>query len=400
MLQSEGLIQKFAILYLIIWTISPPLGIDMKYRLLAIGCVGIWGVFALQRGYYIEKIHLYAAIFAVFVATVAYMEKGSIDGILKQIAIYMLIVCFLMYAFYQDGKWKEVSWIVPVVLILLIVFNYNTAQALIDDPGIARKIVRADENTYGYMRQGIGGYGLIYPQVCVFPALVAWIKSSFRESKISFVIGCVWIYTFVQYLISAGYSIAIYACVVGLIILFAYKGKNATKGIVISVFVFASIMAAIVYIDSFREALLKLFDGTEVVTKINDLVSTSQTGQAEDSISARKEAYMDSLRVLFQYPLIGSLWNGNGGGHSAIVDVFAKYGILGGVIYTKILFYVPNNYKVNYIESSYIRSISHAVIVSILYVAILNSFSFNFTAMLLLVLPILYEDIIRWEKIE
>lgn len=398
--QMEALIQKIAILYLTIWTISPPLGIDMKYRLLALGCVGIWALVVVKRGYYIEQIHLYALLFMAFVIFVAYFEKGNVDGILQQIAIYILVICFCMNAFYKNGHWNELRGIVPIVLILLIIFNHNTAQALIDDPGIARRIVRADAEIYVYMRQGIGGYGLLYPQVCVFPAVLAWIKSAFRKNRICFVIGIAWLFTFIQYLINAGYSIAIYACLVGGIVLLFYKGKNVTGAIVVSVLVFAGIIAAIVYVESFRNGLLEIFDGTEIVTKINDLLSTSETGEVEGSISARKDAYMDSLWAIVKYPVIGGLWKASGGGHSAILDALAKYGILGLIIFIKMIFYVPDDYKKNYCNTTRIVSVSNAVIVSTLYVTILNSFSFNFAAMLLLVVPLLYEDIIRWEKIK
>ena len=52
-MQLKGtLILKAAVLYLILWTISPPLGIDMIYRFLALGCVGIWAVITAGRGYY------------------------------------------------------------------------------------------------------------------------------------------------------------------------------------------------------------------------------------------------------------------------------------------------------------------------------------------------------------
>ena len=56
--KSQNFIQKAAVLYLIIWTISPPLEIDMIYRLLALGAAGIWFIVALRRRLLVEKAHI------------------------------------------------------------------------------------------------------------------------------------------------------------------------------------------------------------------------------------------------------------------------------------------------------------------------------------------------------
>lgn len=399
MQQKGNLIQKLAVCYLIVWTISPPLGIDMKYRLLALGAVGAWALFAVTRRYYIENTHLYSLVFALAVVFVAYFEYGNIEGILNQIAIYILVICFFMNAFYMDRRWHELSGIVLVVLILLIVFNHRTAEILAEDPSIARRIVRADEEMFPYMRQGIGGYGLIYPQVCIFPAILAWIISSFRKNMLCFVIGCIWLITFVQCVLNSGYSIAIYVSALGAIMLFFYKRKNSTGAIIVSGIVFAGFMMALVYSDGFRESLLNFFDGTEVATKINDMMATNETGAAEGSIQNRMTKYITSVDVMFQYPFLGSLWHSNGGGHSAILDIFAKYGVLGGYVFVKMLFYVPEKYKNQY-RNEKIYSVSNAVIVSILYISMLNSFPYNFMCMIILVLPLLYEDIMKWEGIK
>ena len=63
------------------------------------------------------------------------------------IAFFMLVVCFIINSYYKES-WAELRWLVPVVLILFIIWNYKTVQALIADPTIARRIVRDDEEIY------------------------------------------------------------------------------------------------------------------------------------------------------------------------------------------------------------------------------------------------------------
>ena len=397
--KSQNFIQKAAVLYLIIWTISPPLEIDMIYRLLALGAAGIWFIVALRRRLLVEKVHIYAVVYMFLVILIAYLEKGSFDAIIRQIGIYILVICFIIHCFYKENGWHELSGIIPIVLILLLIYNWRTAEILLEDPTIARKLVRADESVYEYLRQGIGGYSLVYPQVCIFPAILAWILRAYHNNKIYFGIGCIWLYTYILCISRAGYSIAIFATIVGAIMLFFYRGRNIWTAFAIAAVIFLAVMGAILYVDSFREYLLQTFDGTAVAKKIEDLVATSETGAAEGSIQARMKAYQGSTNTILEYPLIGGLWMAGGGGHSAILDQFAKYGVWGGIIYTIMIFAVPNEYKRKYHHPK-VWMISNAVMVSLLFVALLDSITYSFMCMILLVLPLLYEDILRWEGIE
>lgn len=395
---GEGFFQKLMVLYVIVWSISPPLQIDFKYRVLALGCIGIWAIISLKKGLYVEKIHIASAFFAVLVVVIAFFEKGSLDGILQQIAIYILVLCFWINCYYRE-RWDELGGILLIVLVLLTFFNWKTGTALFDDPAIARTLVRADESAYIYLRQGIGGYSLIYAQVCVFPAVLMWCIKAFRKNRISFLIGLIWLISYVRCIQGAGYSIAIFTSIVGVIILFVYKRKSALFAIVISIVIFALGLGAIIYFEGFREFLLTQFDGTAVTKKINDLLLTAEEGAAEGSIYVRIEAYKDSFRTWFTYPIIGGLWRQSGGGHSAVLDMFAKYGIFGGYVFIKLFFWVPEYYK-NKIKHRTIFAVSNATIVAMLFVSILDSCPHSFMCMIMLVLPLLFEDIIKWEKLQ
>lgn len=392
-----GIVQSLCIFYVIVWSISPPLEIDMIYRLLALGCVGIWALSALKNKLYLEKIHVYALFFAIVVAGIAYVEKGSFDAVLQQIAIYILVICFIINSSYRR-HWDELRWILPVIFILLTYYNWNTGTALANDPTIARRLVRADESVYLYLRQGIGGYSLIYPQVCIFPALLLWTVRAFGKKKIYFLLGIVWLASYVRVLLDAGYSLAIFVTCASTVILFFIKRKSAIGTIVVSIMIFAGGLLAIIYFDPLREFLLVQFDGTAVARKINDLMYSFEDDAMTGSLYDRMVAYTGSINVIIQYPVIGSLWNGSGGGHSALLDVFAKYGLLGGTLYGMMIFHVPNSYKKKF-QHAMIVSLSNALIVSLFFVAFLDSFPYSFMCMILLVLPLLYEDIIRWENI-
>lgn len=398
---SLSFIQKIAVLYLIIWTVSPPFQVDMIYRLIALACAAVWfGIWVIRENpIRLGTEQISALFFLVAVMTVVYVEKYEIEVLIKQIALIMLVICFMMNYFYDD-KWDELYGIVPIVLVLLTVWNYKTFSILVEDHTVARLLVRDDETTYEFLRQGIGGYSLIYPQVCISPLIFAWVGKSYKDHKVLFAVGVAWAYTFLRVLELAGYSIALFATCIGLLLLIFYRGKSAVAAFVITILVFAGIMAAIMYIAPFRNWILETFDGTAVARKVNDLVSPSTgSGVTGDSIQVRIEAYSASIRNIFKYPVIGSLWRESGGGHSAVLDIVSKYGLLGGYALVMMFYHVPLHYK-HMTNNKFIVTAANATLVTYMFVSILDSFNYSFTCTILLVAPLLLEDIIKWTGAE
>ncbi len=393
---NYGTIQMFSVLYIVVWTISPFMEIDMIYRLLGVAFAGLWAFILIlrQKPLLIETNTIFALVFLVAVVGVTYIETGKASGIIKQISYFMMVICFIICQYYKK-QWDELKMIVPVVLILLIIFNSRTYFALLQDPSLARQLVRDDENMYQYLRQGIGGYSLIYPQVCVFPALLQWTISAFKKNKLYFALGAVNICSFVLVIFNAGYSIAIFTTAIGVLLLLFYKGNSAVKAFFVALIIFVTIMYLILYVEEFRNWILDTFKSRAVHNKVNDLIASAESRDASGTIAARLTRYMSSIRKIFIYPVIGALWRASGGGHSAVLDTFAKYGLWGGAIYCFMIYFVPVSYKRKY-TNRYIRRTCNATLVAIMTVSILDSISYAFSAMILFVLPLYLEDILKW----
>ncbi len=400
---TYGFIQKIAVLYLIIWTISPPLQVDTIYRIIALGCAVVWVAiwFVRENPITLGKEQVGAIFFLIAVMVVVYFEQYDLSRLIKQIALIMLVICFLMTYFYDD-KWDELSGIVPIVLVLITIWNYKTVDILIEDHTVARLLIRDDEITHDYLRQGIGGYSLIYPQVCISPLIFAWTFKAFKNNKLFFAVGVVWAYTFLRFLELAGYSIALFASAIGLIILLFYRGKNVVPAFIITILLFVMVMASILYIEPFRNWILETFDGTAVARKVNDLISTttSDSGVTGDSIQLRINAYSDSLYDMIKYPIIGTLWRDSGGAHSAVLDTISKYGWLGGYALVMMFYHVPIHYKHQYSNNKFIISTANATLITLMFVSIMDSFNYSFTCMILIVSSLLFEDIIKWTGAE
>lgn len=390
-------VQQISVLYLVIWTISPFMEIDMIWRIGALAAFGLWFLCAMSRGLHLERIHMLAFAFVLLVVLVNVIENSGFSKILRPIQYYMMVLFFIMGHFYR-GKWKELFFIVPIVLLFLLFFNFKSSFTVMQDPTIARKLVRNDEEINVYLQQGIGGYSLIYPQVVAFPVLVMWIFKSIKKRKLYFLIGLVWLVSYVLFVINANYSIAITGSVFSLIILLFYKGHSAGLAFAVSAGLFITLMLMILNVEGFRNMLLEFFDGTAVAKKINDLVATSESGAAEGSINARVITYQATFNTIFRFPVVGGLWWESGGGHSALGEAFAKYGLFGGYVFCKILYCVPGIYKKAFVYKR-IQQMANANLVVLLYVSLLDSITYSFLGMILIITPILYENIIEWDSL-
>lgn len=392
-----GAVQGFAVLYLIVWSIAPPLGIDLVYRLLALALAAVWAVIAFMRRIQLETIHIWALLFVLLIVFVTYVRYNSFSNIIKQIAWYILFVEFIFFSFYsKKNLWHEIELILPIVFLVFIFFNYKTAVVLIEDPTIARKIVRMDDDVVQLMRQGIGGYALVYSQVLMFPAALFWTLKAFRNDRIKFLIGIVWLVSYAFLIANASYSIALFSTFASLFVLLFYKGKSVVGVIVITMILFVGVMASIMYITPWREWLLVTFDGTAVAKKINDLVNPVDSG-GEDSIQVRITQYIRSLQAMLQYPVVGTLWRSAlTGTHSHVLDSFAIYGWFGGYLNIKMIYSAPNYYKNKYDNFKAIISVANAELVVMIFISLFDTLTFEMMCPLFILVPLIMEDIKNW----
>ena len=399
LLSIDKFIQSMLVLYLIAWTISPPLQIDTIYRIAALGAAVLWFILNIPYQVKFERIHILAIVFMLLVMFVALIEgKGSLGSVLKPINLYMLVLAFLMAYSYKD-RWDELAPLVPIVLIMLTYFNYQTYKIVLNDPAVARLIVRNDPEIYKYMRQGVGGYALLYSQVCILPMVLTWIMGAFKKHWVKFAIGVIWLVSYTQYLLNSGYTIAVVTSIAGLIILFFYKKKSVAPAILIVSVLIVVLVWLIGYVDGFRNALLDFFDGTTVAKKINDIYLSITTDETADSIMVRIERYKAALQTMITYPFIGGLWfeGGSGGGHSALLDNFAKYGIFGGYVFINIIFEFTNSLKKK-LDSFKDIQLANALFISIFLIVLLNAMPHNLVLLIILGLPMFNSDIIKWRE--
>lgn len=389
----QTVLQMVSVLYLLVWSVAPPLQLDMIFRLLALGLAFVWFFIEFFRRFEFTMMQIWCALFMVAVAVIAYLHDGA-GAVMGEIAVYMMVLGFFINM-YSSDSWQHYRIVVPITLGLLIFFNYRTATALAADTSIARRLVRDTEELYVYMRQGVGGYGLIYPQVCIAPVVLAWTLKSFKHNKLCFLLGVAWVVTFWTVLNDAGYSIAIIATVVSAMVLIFYRRQSVWPAFLLSAVLIIVGVLLLVYVEGFRNLVMQLFEGTKVVHKIEDLLSTAE-GETADSFASRINRYWRSIQTCLQFPLIGGLlFGGVGGGHSEILDAFARYGIWGGVPTVVMIFRTPSYFKNEYTSSTIIATANAHITVTAL-VSLFDPFVYNVYLPLLILCPVMYTDILIW----
>ena len=387
------LLRRLMMLYLLVWSVSPPLSIGIVFRVLALACAAGWFILTMITDYQFGTMQKLALIFLLMVILVTLLENQfDFTKLMKQIALYMLVLSFLMSSYYND-KWDELRFLIPLFLLLLIVFNTITFNELLKNANLARRIVRADDSMYGYLRRGVGGYALLYAQVILFPVLLSWMITMKKRNSYFFVLGIIYIVSYALLIYKAGYTIAIVATLAGVSILFFYKKKSIIPGLLIAFGMILLIIWVIGYVDPIRTFLLDLFKGTTVADKVNDIYATIHgTGTAE-SIDSRQEKYMVSINIIFiRFPFIGSLWNANPGGHSAILDAFAKYGLFGGFMYVSMITFAPRRVKEES-ASGKMYPVANAMLVSLLIVTLLDSVPYEMIFPIIVMAPLLFSEI-------
>ncbi len=389
----QTIVQMVSVLYLLVWSVAPPLQMDMIFRVIALGLAFVWFLIEFFRRFEFTRMQIWCALFMVAVAVITYIMDGA-SSVLGEIAIYMMVLAYFISVYCSDS-WLNYRIVVPIVLALLVFFNYRTANALKNDTSIARLLVRDTEELYQYMRQGIGGYGLVYPQVCIAPVVYAWTLKSFEHNKFFFVLGLVWSISFWMVLSNAGYSIAIITAVISAAILVFYRRQSVVPAVIIAIVMVVAMVLLLVYVEGFRNLVLQIFEGTKVVRKIEDLMSTAE-GEVADSFANRITRYARSLQCIFQYPLIGGvLFGGLVGGHSEILDMFGRYGVWGGIPTLVMIFHTPRYFKSRSVSTTVLAT-ANAHTMSIMLVALFDPFVFQVYFPLLILCPVMYSDIMKW----
>lgn len=353
-------VQTAAVFYIGAWTLSPPLFISDLARRGAVVAFGLWVICELTRRTGVIARPTLAVIIALVFLAYTTAVTAYLDGVQTVVGGIQTIVFVMFLIFFESARragLMKYRWVLWGGLLLLPIWMATTVSALATNRHVARILTRSSEEGAAYMSAGVGGYGLVYSTVLAIPLLLYLMAnlpplSASRGNtgsrvwslaqRIILGAGAVLALLLVA---RAGYSIAVAALMLGLITYFLLRGQVRNRsfriGIAIAISAVVLAVSQTSLISGALDGLSDLAYGTSYRAKIDDLRTSLETDTSVGTVYGRTERYMRSLTLFAQNPIVGTLSFRDVGKHSAVLDVFAQFGLFGGAAFVYLLFATP-----------------------------------------------------------
>ena len=323
-------------------------------------CIGaIPAVYGLLAGRYLSL--AYAALLAVWLCefVLVTVGRGKINRMTALVLIYILcLACFaalnlynfrgylivaalplfpvLAYCYYADYKDSRPLQIMAGVLMLLLGITFiTTVIGLNDEKYLLRQLpILTLSERLAYYRQNVGNINHIYVASLVVITYLSKFKqlrkTSFWVQLVALVIAVV---AFVLVLMGSS-GIAVLACLTGVIWLLLGKQQPVIRyGLLVVLVVFF-----LVGMESLSKGLVALsvkVDNYYFSSKLADVATSLQGGEAVGDVAARTDRYGVNIQVFLQSFCLGVgpqysqvFLESKVDGHSQILGDMARYGIL------------------------------------------------------------------------
>lgn len=253
-----------------------------------------------------------------------------------KVLLFMLPVCLGFYILNDSGdKQKSNMKVFSIVIVLtFLITAVTTIIGCINNPNAARLLATTassqDPTAVSYNWQNIGGFSFVYSCTLMYPLVILGFKQ--KKLPLVLVIG----FTLVEFAlaINTEYTISLMLIMFSSLLFLLPRNLSPKKFILISIaaviliVVFSGLIAMFMdYVgqligkEMMGEKMMAVFGGKEVMDNLDD---------------RRMDRYMRSFEAFLSNPLFGCFLSGDAagkvGGHSFILDVLAKYGLLGATI--------------------------------------------------------------------
>ena len=345
-------ILRMCSLYILIWTISPPLQHPMVFRVLVLGAGLMWLLLSWFKIAEVKTdIHTIYLAVCGFCAIAIIIEwafgSNFVDAVISQLQIIILLLFVLQYVYYSKNDIQFIKLLTIIAIICLSIWQIRTLIEYQTNPGVSRLLVRSSEDAKYYASQGVGGYGLVYPSVFTNAALMYLLTrvKGFRKIfvLIPLVIGLLLVF-------SSGFLIAVIMTLVSLgcwaIRMFNNQNVKAISLSIVclSIIVFIAMELLLKYSDSIVSAL----DGTFYKIKVQEIINALKTDQTTGKLEGRTSRYIESITAIFKYPIIGAKilgFESDIGGHSTLLDLIGLFGVVAIGFYVAIYYILKAMYK-------------------------------------------------------
>ena len=345
-------ILRMCSLYILVWTISPPLQHPILFRVLVLGAGLVWLFFSWLKIAEVKTdihgIYLAVCVFCVIAIMIEWAcGINLVDAAISQLQIIILLLFVLQYIYYSKNDIHFIKLLTIVAIICLSIWQLRTLIEYQTNPGVSRLLVKSGEVARYYAAKGIGGYGLIYPSVFSNMALM-FLLGQWKGKKrilllVPLLIGIILVF-------SSGYLIAV---IMTLASLFCWIARMFTqkKNTAIFISIIAILMIIVVCLElllKYSDFVLKSLEGTFYHQKVKEIINALLTDESTGKLEGRTNRYLMSIQGIFKYPFVGAKILGMEkelGGHSTLIDMLGMYGIVSFCFYYAIISALRFMYK-------------------------------------------------------
>lgn len=351
---ASTFLRRAALAYLIVWVLSPPLAYGTGWRVLAVLAMLLWLALEtwatrsvlLRPGWPV----LVSLVFVLYTAFIEWLVPDS-STINRQFSIWIMLFFLLVGESFSRGRDGDARFCFWLVLLILPVWSLSTLGGLQTlGAHTARAVVKSTVEARELTEQGVGGYGLVYTVVLCLPFFAGLF---FHRGRVLGGIVAQWKRIVVRFLIlgnflistllvlKAGYSIAVLLSVFSVASVLLIRSRRPLPFVISACFVGLLVLLAGLSIGPALGALQDAVVGTEYSAKVRDIRASLEGGESTGTVEGRTERYSRSWGKFIENPLLGTLKFDDVGKHSAILDRFAQYGLVVGLLFLMLLIYVP-----------------------------------------------------------
>ena len=351
------LLRRAALAYLIVWQLSPPLAYGTGWRALAVLAMLLWLALDTLAPRSVLRRPNWAVLacvaFVLYTVLVEWLvpDAGAIN---RHFAVWIMFFFLLVGESQQRGRSDEARFCFWTILTVLPIWMISTLLGIETVAGdVARTLVRSSQEARDLADQGLGGYGLVYTVILCLPFLaqlalrirqlpgstqVRWKRRVLRA--------LIWgnFLLAVLLVLRAGYSIALILMLLAVACVLLVRSRRSQSLAISVTVVGVLVLVAGIAVGPVLQAFEGIAAGTEYSAKLRDVRESLAGGQSTGTVEGRTERYVRSLRLFAENPVMGTLTFDDVGKHSAILDRFAQYGFVFGLLFVAILMFTPLRY--------------------------------------------------------
>ena len=332
--QKFGL-SDLAAIYILLWTIMPSMSSGTLYRVVLIGCAGIF-VLSNFHEIFSDFVNLIAIVLLLgLYFALSFVAYGQSYAIAHTINLNMYILVWLIGRHYFEHMPEKMLPILTVILLACIFVSVQAIRIVLRNPGALRAATHSEES------HSYASYSYVFLSAQLVPFLLLALKKyEIGNNRFFQAAALVCLVTSMGLVVCSGFLMANILMLLGIACIIVFYRFSATKLVAALLILLFIVLFYRVLLETAFELMLNLTKNNPYYYKkfygfYKQLFFDAGTAS---SYSRRLHLYVSSYTSLVNYPLLGSIvftGRDKGGGHSSIIDMFAAYGWVPGILYIR-----------------------------------------------------------------